>query len=88
MARGSNVGLSINRLVSLALVATMPPQTIDQKRDNGEPGGSRTLNQQIKSLLLCQLSYRPTRSGEPQAFGVRRVCLHDDVRGDDSDLEG
>ena len=27
---------------------------------NGEPGGNRTHNPQIKSLLLCQLSYRPT----------------------------
>ena len=26
---------------------------------NGEPGGNRTHNPQIKSLLLCQLSYRP-----------------------------
>ena len=26
----------------------------------GEPAGSRTQNQQIKSLLLCQLSYGPT----------------------------
>jgi integrase len=26
---------------------------------SGEPGGNRTLNPQIKSLLLCQLSYRP-----------------------------
>jgi hypothetical protein len=26
---------------------------------DGEPGGNRTLNPQIKSLLLCQLSYRP-----------------------------
>ena len=25
----------------------------------GEPGGNRTPNPQIKSLLLCQLSYRP-----------------------------
>jgi hypothetical protein len=24
-----------------------------------EPGGNRTHNPQIKSLLLCQLSYRP-----------------------------
>ena len=28
-------------------------------RCNGEPGGNRTPNPQIKSLLLCQLSYRP-----------------------------
>ncbi len=26
---------------------------------NGEPGGDRTRDQQIKSLLLYQLSYRP-----------------------------
>src|SRR5215471_10014873 len=30
-------------------------------RKTGEPGGNRTLNPQIKSLLLCQLSYRPQR---------------------------
>src|SRR4029077_19195540 len=30
------------------------------RESNGEPGGNRTLNPQIKSLLLCQLSYRPT----------------------------
>jgi hypothetical protein len=28
---------------------------------SGEPGRNRTFNQQIKSLLLCQLSYGPTR---------------------------
>ena len=27
--------------------------------ESGEPGGNRTPNPQIKSLLLCQLSYRP-----------------------------
>jgi hypothetical protein len=27
----------------------------------GEPGRNRTFNQQIKSLLLCQLSYGPTK---------------------------
>ena len=27
--------------------------------NDGEPGGNRTPNPQIKSLLLCQLSYRP-----------------------------
>jgi hypothetical protein len=32
-------------------------QTFNGKR--GEPGGNRTHNPQIKSLLLCQLSYRP-----------------------------
>ena len=29
-------------------------------QDFGEPGRNRTFNQQIKSLLLCQLSYGPT----------------------------
>ena len=31
-----------------------------QGESNGEPGRNRTFNQQIKSLLLCQLSYGPT----------------------------
>ena len=30
---------------------------------SGEPGWNRTTNQQIKSLLLCQLSYGPTKGG-------------------------
>ncbi len=29
---------------------------------SGEPGGNRTPNPQIKSLLLCQLSYRPAQT--------------------------
>ena len=44
-------------------------KSIEAKEISGEPGGSRTLNQQIKSLLLCQLSYRPTRGGDPRASG-------------------
>ena len=35
--------------------------TLGQTGDSGEPGRNRTFNQQIKSLLLCQLSYGPTR---------------------------
>ena len=35
-------------------------KTTKSLRTNGEPGGNRTHNPQIKSLLLCQLSYRPT----------------------------
>ena len=34
-------------------------QTVKCFRSSGEPGGNRTHNPQIKSLLLCQLSYRP-----------------------------
>src|SRR6266851_4773660 len=30
-------------------------------RKSGEPGRNRTFNPQIKSLLLCQLSYWPSR---------------------------
>src|SRR6185503_11071088 len=30
----------------------------DMRAKAGEPGGNRTPNPQIKSLLLCQLSYR------------------------------
>jgi len=36
---------------------------------SGEPGGNRTPNPQIKSLLLCQLSYRP--DGESEVIGGR-----------------
>ena len=39
-------------------------RTFDSLREKtrakaGEPGRNRTVNPQIKSLLLCQLSYRP-----------------------------
>ena len=34
-----------------------PPRV--SRAEAGEPGGNRTPNPQIKSLLLCQLSYRP-----------------------------
>jgi hypothetical protein len=37
----------------------------------GEPGGNRTHNPQIKSLLLCQLSYRP----EGNAWRARRAQI-------------
>ena len=30
---------------------------------SGERGGNRTFNLEIKSLLLCQLSYAPTAHG-------------------------
>src|SRR5687767_13075567 len=38
---------------------------------NGEPGGNRTPNPQIKSLLLCQLSYRPYELLSCQDFSGR-----------------
>ena len=41
-----------------------------EKELSGEPGRNRTFNPQIKSLLLCQLSYWPTRG--TNARGVRR----------------
>ena len=42
----------------------MPEKGHDTKRlgIRGEPGGNRTPNPQIKSLLLCQLSYRPVET--------------------------
>ena len=53
----------------------------------GEPGGNRTPNPQIKSLLLCQLSYRPakdglylTRSVPPHRTGVAQRPHLCDVR--------
>jgi integrase len=39
---------------------------------NGEPGGNRTPNPQIKSLLLCQLSYRPAALAH--GASVRAPC--------------
>jgi hypothetical protein len=45
-------------------------------RESGEPGGNRTHNPQIKSLLLCQLSYRPAVKRESLAYAFlapRRV---------------
>jgi hypothetical protein len=39
----------------------------------GEPGGNRTHNPQIKSLLLCQLSYRPVWEGNRKATGAKNT---------------
>ncbi len=39
------------------------PQVTEYYGNDGEPGRNRTFNQQIKSLLLCQLSYGPTKNG-------------------------
>ena len=39
----------------------------------GEPGRNRTYNQQIKSLLLCQLSYGP--SGVRRPWGRHRSLV-------------
>ncbi len=36
-----------------------PQESQISEEKSGEPGGNRTPNPQIKSLLLCQLSYRP-----------------------------
>jgi hypothetical protein len=44
------------KTVRLARVAS---NVVDFVRIFGEPGRNRTFNQQIKSLLLCQLSYGP-----------------------------
>ena len=52
--------------------------------DFGEPGRNRTYNQQIKSLLLCQLSYGPTlgvRSGECEVRHRTRTSLARPFRG-------
>ena len=59
----SNSGLQAAASVAaLALVNAersggQPPRGM--RAEAGEPGGNRTPNPQIKSLLLCQLSYRP-----------------------------
>src|SRR3954452_13691079 len=65
-------------------VATVARQTLSTFECSGEPGGNRTHNPQIKSLLLCQLSYRPEarrmktlrrQSRPPQAkYSIMRSC--------------
>jgi hypothetical protein len=40
----------------------LTPELLERSEGfSGEPARSRTENLQIKSLLLCQLSYGPTR---------------------------
>jgi hypothetical protein len=48
-------------------------ESLDFLAKRGEPGGNRTPNPQIKSLLLCQLSYRPTRTSL-RVSNVREFC--------------
>src|SRR5690242_8355209 len=48
------------RFLSAVVAATDGKLLIALDRDGGEPGRNRTFNPQIKSLLLCQLSYWPT----------------------------
>src|SRR5262245_8013953 len=40
------------------------------RKNCGEPARSRTENQQIKSLLLCQLSYGPTGGTDGKQHGL------------------
>ena len=47
------------RFLLAVVAATARPFLMALDELNGEPGGNRTHNPQIKSLLLCQLSYRP-----------------------------
>jgi hypothetical protein len=49
--------------------------------ENGEPGGNRTHNPQIKSLLLCQLSYRPTGRGEKMVDEISSTGNSDSSTG-------
>jgi hypothetical protein len=59
-----------------ARVASDGGVRVKQKRQilfDGEPGRNRTFNPQIKSLLLCQLSYWPTR-GEREIHAGGRAA--------------
>jgi hypothetical protein len=60
---GVNVGVAAG-----ALAESQPMKLFGKL---GEPGRNRTFNQQIKSLLLCQLSYGPTRGALAPAFLAR-----------------
>jgi hypothetical protein len=55
----------------------VPGETSASEASSGEPGRNRTFNPQIKSLLLCQLSYWPT-SGEMRTEDFRRASTKSD----------
>ena len=62
-------GYRFNRTAATApLFSYLAPSRALMK--DGEPGGNRTHNPQIKSLLLCQLSYRPWRDETPRTIGA------------------
>ena len=72
----------VNRLDDAASNVTQPSPATSRKEVqralsgfgiSGEPGGNRTHNPQIKSLLLCQLSYRPdVKRDDRRAAGAPR----------------
>ena len=66
-----DMGLKERPASRLNALLTAKPKSEDnwgqKKSRSGEPGRNRTFNPQIKSLLLCQLSYWPTdRHDKPQ----------------------
>ena len=58
---GDGGRLQSERLRSVFFAALLRPTAfaLVPRAKAGEAGGNRTPNPQIKSLLLCQLSYRP-----------------------------
>src|SRR5258705_12098825 len=65
------------------------PQVVDcAKAMGGEPGGNRTHNPQIKSLLLCQLSYRPDEECGCSAHAKRAEAKPDSTIANALDLHG
>ena len=64
-----------------ATIYRSPLEALTLFRFSGEPGGNRTPNPQIKSLLLCQLSYRPDRAASsPSHGGLQLVRTNLDSR--------
>ena len=56
-------GINLGSRAAQAADAAERTRVISRKtKESGEPGRNRTFNQQIKSLLLCQLSYGPTHA--------------------------
>ena len=50
-------------------------ESLGKTGKSGEPARNRTENQQIKSLLLYQLSYGPTKGSQTSSFSVdRQTC--------------
>ena len=59
--QAQNGSISVQTALTTPALRSDPAKLLGKTRKSGEPGRNRTFNQQIKSLLLCQLSYGPTR---------------------------
>lgn len=55
------MGPGVGKFLSPLLISASDGLLACHVKDPNEPAGNRTLNPQLKRLLLCQLSYRPSQ---------------------------